>query len=306
MGKPYTKWSQEEIEYVRLHARDMLYSDIAEVIGRTEEGVGARVALLGLNLNKNHCWSSEQETLLRELAPDHTVYELADVFGKTPNAVQQKIRRMKNPPVKYKHQSMTIYHWTPELTEELVELLETNSVREISYIIGVSEKKIRNKMRSLGISQKVYERKIRWTQEKTDQLIALAPDHSVRELSRILHIDNKTIAKKAKMMGLQPQEKYPWTEEEIQRLRQLAPTHSIYQLEKRIGKRAWVIEKKLKELNIQCIPTKKRIWTDEKLALLKEAAPTHTKNELVEILGIPRSTISLKIKELGLSFRKIK
>ena len=212
MGKPYTKWSQEEIEYVRLHAKEMQYSEIAKVIGRTEESVATRVAILGLDLHKNRCQSE----------------------------------------------------------------------------------------------QKTRQRRPRWTQEETDQLIELAQDHTILEISRIMHRNRKTVNKRFHEMGLQPFNKEStWTDEELLYLRQLAPNHTIYQIQTRMNKKLSAIQKKLDELDIPHIQPGKRIWTDEKLALLKEAAPTHTKNELVEILGIPRSTISLKIKELGLSFRKL-
>ncbi len=197
-------------------------------------------------------WTDETEQKLRELAPDHTVKELAFLFNKTYTAMYQTCARLNVTPKKGPRGP-----GSGAVNPDLVPVVEVNT-------------------KELGRP---------WTLEDDEELKAVSSSYTCVELAELLQRTVKSIQHRCHKLGASfidrrgsglrkesglPREYKPgsnvkaWTEEDLDLLKALSPTLSVAKLAERLGRTEGSIRWAVREYDCE---TRGRTWvrTDEDL-----------------------------------------
>lgn len=98
------KWNKEEEDYVRKNYPD---GDLEEMAARFDCRVDqVRSLAKRLKVHRSPVWSEERDARLRELFPEHTNAEIAEILGSTESAIMARgflLKLRKTPEFMYRH-----------------------------------------------------------------------------------------------------------------------------------------------------------------------------------------------------------
>lgn len=75
------KWSDEKIEYLKQHYKDMSIKELSLALGATIYATKTKVSKLGLKRGNKHIWSDSEIAYLREKYADTRIEELSEYLG---------------------------------------------------------------------------------------------------------------------------------------------------------------------------------------------------------------------------------
>lgn len=158
MGKHDLKhiYTEEEIEFLRNHYKDMTVREIAQALGIDScNSVRNKLYSLGLDVKKVTVYSEDGKL---KKCPKCKLYLPLECFGKHGNKPRARCRRCE-----YNKPDIPLVSTRKKYTPEEVEFMKNNhdkyTYAEFADILGVSIDGVRNKFYSLGIkakTRKVY------------------------------------------------------------------------------------------------------------------------------------------------------
>lgn len=136
-GKRFT---EQELEYIKVHSQDMTISEIATALGRNYWAI-QRVMQnkLGENL------TDDQIATIEKMKDEHSVYKIAKVLGVGYAAVYGYLNRRVN--VKQNHM------FTKEDDRVIIEMYSRYRVKYIATRLGVTEQQVYNRAKKLGVKK---------------------------------------------------------------------------------------------------------------------------------------------------------
>lgn len=99
MPKTWTKWSEEEKEFVRNNYDKMTVKEIAETLGRTEKAVRGTIersdlSLESLERNKHFTWTADSVEFLKNNYKTMSAKAVADALGTNERSVSNKKKKL--------------------------------------------------------------------------------------------------------------------------------------------------------------------------------------------------------------------
>jgi len=128
--KTYRRWTEEEIEDLKMTCFFKTVREMSEYFGRDEGSIKYKLKSLGIKLRdmrsyrrsedkKTNTWTKEEMTFIKRQAGRMTSKQLAESLGKSPQCVRNKASRMGV--------SLQINPWTEQEVEVLFLLREKRS-----------------------------------------------------------------------------------------------------------------------------------------------------------------------------------
>ena len=109
--------------------------------------------------NMYHPWTEKDDTYLKNHYPTTNNKNIAKALGRSEFTITQRAWKLKLKKAK-------MFEWDDENTQKMLELRKTHSTKQVSEIMGIGEKKIRNRLHYLnliGYEQKQFKPgKNRW------------------------------------------------------------------------------------------------------------------------------------------------
>jgi DNA-binding CsgD family transcriptional regulator len=291
------KWTAEDIARLRELYPDHNNKEIAQMLGFTAFAVDSKAHNMGLYKSREHLkkigrgvWTAEQDAQLRELYPDHTNEEIAQMLGFSVITVKNKAFIMGL------HKSDV---WSAEDIAQLRELYPDHYNEEVAQMLGFSVSTVKSKAYSMGLHKSrehVLKINRKWTAEQDAQLRELYPDHTNEEIAQMLGFTTFAVNGRAHNMGLYKSREHvlkinsKWTAEQDARLRELYPDHTNEEIAQMMGFTAFAVNGRATfiGLNKSREHLKKAYgeWTAEQEARLRELFPDHTNEEIAQMMGV--------------------
>ncbi len=164
-------WSDTEVRLLTELYETTPYEEIADLIGRTRNAVHLKAEKLGLR--KMDFWSEEGDRLLAEYHKSLPYDKVAELLGRTVAAV--KIRTITRALGAKKPR------WTEEEIRSLMQDYDHTASDTMSATLGRTRRALLERARREGLP-----RKPRWSKAEIEALTALLPDHTTREISRLI------------------------------------------------------------------------------------------------------------------------
>jgi DNA-binding CsgD family transcriptional regulator len=133
------KWTQAELDRLRLLAKTLPDAEIAAQMGRTVNSITSRRMREGITGFNNREWTGAELKRLKELVRTMTDKQVAKEMGRT--AISIKGQRRKHG---YRRSNA---QWTPWRLDRLKELAGTMTAQEIGKLLDCSEWAVRNQIR---------------------------------------------------------------------------------------------------------------------------------------------------------------
>lgn len=148
-----TKWTDEEIEFIKKHYKEMSDAVIGEKLGRSIASVMKKRVSLGLTKDQSSVaterrkradeWTSFEETFLKKNYGIMSVEEISDFLGRSEKGVEKKAQTL----------GLTLRKtWSEKEDEVLREYVNRMSVYELSYMLNRSVKAIKHRVLELGLT----------------------------------------------------------------------------------------------------------------------------------------------------------
>lgn len=246
-GKRYRSgipWNDHETTVLRRLYADHSDAELAACLGRSEWAVKGKARNLGLvRTHQEHpgclvphpsrAWSPTEIRLLKRLHQTTPYEEIADLIGRTRNAVHMKARKLGLHKMDF---------WTEKEDQFLEEHHRTLSYEEIGEILGRSEGAVKARAITLGLDCKAP----RWTEEETRSLAAYYGSTASDTMSVMLGRTRRALLQKAHREGLL--QKSRWSMAEAQRLVALLPDHTAREIASLIGRSHNAVRYKIQQL----------------------------------------------------------
>lgn len=271
-------WKKWKVDYLVDNLNKMSLAKIMKFIEVDYYQVMDKIDELGLEYKSNR-WTSEEEDILRELAPKYYIRSIAKLLNRTEGAVATKARKM----------NLDYITLERKYTEDELKFIKDNwgkiPVTDMARTLGVTRAMVQTQadlMKLPKLGNNPYQK---WTDEKLEELRQLAKTKTITELAKKYKTTNEAIQTVASRNCITLiDEKVHWTEELNDKLRELAKTMTINQIADEVGRTVGSVRTQLRRLGIQAQKKQEyedSIWTEEDDAKLKELA--HQKKSILEI-----------------------
>ncbi len=135
------RWTKKEIEFLKNNCKNVLYRDIAKMLGRTKSGVNRRAYLLNLD-GKKVMWTNKEVDFLKNNCGVMSYKDIAKKLGRTSNSVNHKAFRLN---------LVGIVDWTKEEIEFLKKNYKTMLYRDVAKRLGKTYKSVAMKTSRLNL-----------------------------------------------------------------------------------------------------------------------------------------------------------
>lgn len=282
------KWTEEEINTLKLLAEKYHYIDIAEKMGKTENAIYLKARRLNIKLIHNkRQWTKEEEQKFRDLWGNKSIELIAKKLKRSVFSLKVKAVRM-------------------ELGSMISNNYETITISDISELLDVTRDRITGTWVELGLnitltkltSEKCYmtvtwgnlmkfleHNQNEWDSRKVEKnMLGQEPEWLVEKRARDLK-DNPLWYRK-------------WTEDEIVKAESLFNSGKDYQsIALEIDRSEWAVSNLLRNMGYAYkLP---KFWKDNEIKYLRENYQNMTYAEIAEILGRTNKAIGAKAEEFG-------
>ncbi len=282
------KWTNEEIETLKLLSDKFHYSEIAKIMNKTETAIYIKARKLGITLIQDRRkWTKEEEVLLSDLWGTKPIEKIAQTLKRTVFSLKVKAVRMGlGPMIKNNYDFITV--------SDMCDLLNVSRDRItntwIDLGLNLKKKKLTNNMSYYVIT---------WN----DLMLFLENNQN--------EWDSRCVEKN--MLGIEPEwlkekrvrdiKENPlwyrkWTEEEIRQAESLFKAGKNYsEIAKIINRSEWAVANLLRNMGYSYMLP--QYWKGKELKYLRENYETMTYSEIAEVLGRTKKAVSFKAEELG-------
>ena len=297
--KTSKRWTEEEIELLKLMSTKYLNKTIAKKLGRTVQEVNKKARLLGIDLIfKRPVWKKWKIKFLKENLNSMSITQISEHLEVNYYQIMEKIEELGL--------TYNSNRWTEEEEQILIELSSKCYIREIAKVLNRTELSIISKANKMNLDYITLNRK--YTSEELDFIKNNWQIITVSDMARHLKVSRTMIQRQADLMGLPKLGNNPyikWTDEEIEKLRNLSQNKTITELAKYFKTTNEAIQTVASRNCIDLIDEKVH-WTEEDNLLLKEYAKTMDLSEIAEKMNRSTSSIRLQAKRKGISIMKNK
>lgn len=144
-GRTYTKWSDEDIEYLSKNYSELSFEELVVNLGRSRSTIIAKANVLGLKKRNN--WTIEEDNLITLYYPDTTIEDLQSKGVKhSEYAIQQRASYLG---VRKRCESND---WTTTELKLLKDSYATTTIKELQNMgLAKSTSAIKNMVERLGL-----------------------------------------------------------------------------------------------------------------------------------------------------------
>ncbi|MBE6160458.1 MAG: hypothetical protein E7157_05390 [Lactobacillales bacterium] len=290
------KWNEEKIEKLRLLAKTKYISELAEIFKTSNSQISRIASKNNIELlDKKKVWNDQlEEELIKLVKENLSIKEISEKMNLKANIIRTKIKKLGlTNDILVKEEI-----WTEEKIEELLRLVDTNSIDEIANIIGVSRNQVSKKLKELNI----YKKNNRfWTEEDSEKLISLK-EYDVFMICKIMNKSEATIKEKAKVLGitLKNPPKKRWIKEEEEKLIEYAKNYTINEIAEILEMLPSTVSNKLKYMGVSAQKSS-IFWTEEDVEKLKEYAKEYTIEEIAKKIERTYGVVANKLNDLNIS-----
>lgn len=237
-------WSRPEIDLLSQLYADHSDGELGVTLGRSEWAVRGKARALGLvrdpeeypgyhAARDSRPWSPAEVDLLQRLHKTSPYEEIADLIGRTRNAVHLKARKLGLRKMEF---------WDEAENAFLKERYKSLSYGEVGQLLGRSSSAVNARVTALGLSRKSR----RWTQE---ELRVLEQDYArvpPERMSAVLGRTQGALMEKACREGAH--RKPRWSELEDERLRELQRSCTVHEISQLMGRSQDAIRRRIRQL----------------------------------------------------------
>lgn len=301
-NNPYRKWTLDEIEKLRMLAKNKTITELAKYFKTTNKAIENVASRNCIDLidEKVH-WTDEDNLLLQEYAKTMDLSEIANQMNRTTGAVRLQALRQGITILQNKKHKDSI--WTDENSSQLKELVsQGKSVLEIAKIMNKKDQTLLKKAREMGINIKIEENR-KWTEEDIQNLILLSKTKKMSELVIELGRTSASINQKAKRLGITIiKDQKTWTDEEYKQLEHLVKVEkkSPKEIAEILGRTEDSIIIKIARRGLKIQTSNKRFWTSEEETLVSDLWGTEPIEKIAKKLNRTVSSVRNKASQLGL------
>lgn len=288
-------WTEEEIKALKELADKYHYTEIAKIMGKTENAIYLKARKLGITLIQDRRkWTVEEETLLSDLWGVKSIEYIAKKMKRTVFSIKVKAVRMElGPMIRNNYDVITI--------SDMVDLLNVTRDRIIDSWVKLGLKlkkaKLTNKMSYYTISWKdlmdfLENNQNEWDSRNVEKnMLGIEPDWLQKKRKRDT-IENPLWYRK-------------WTEDEIKKAESLFKNGKTYQeISSIIDRSEWAVANLLRNLGYSYMLP--QYWKGKEIKYLRENYQDMTYQEIAEELGRTTKAISAKAEELGFQKKLIR
>lgn len=285
--KTARRWTEEEIELLKIMAPKYLNKTIARKLNRSVNELNKKARELGIELIfKRPVWKKWKVKFLRE---NINVLSLSQIQKELEVNYYQIIDKLDELGIEYDNN-----YWSEEEINILTELSSKVYIREIAKILNRTEGAIISKANKMRLDY------ITLKKDYTDEELQYIKDNwgiiPVTDMARNLGVSRMMIQAQANKMNLPKLGNNPyrkWTEKELIKLRRLASKKSITELARYFNTTNDAIITVAHRNGIY-LNDDKIHWTEEDNAVLRELAKTLELSEIA--IKMNRSTSAVRLQ----------
>lgn len=284
------KWTEEEIETLKVLSENYHYEEIAEIMGKTKNSIYLKAKKLNITLIQDRRkWTIEEEKQLEELWGNKSIEVIAKMLKRTVFSLKVKAVRM--------HLGPMIRNSTDKLT-----------VYDIVNLLGISRDRIINTWTKLGLKlkKKKLTNKTSYYFINWDDFIDFLEKNQNEWDSRKLETNmlgfeyDWLIEKRKRDRNENPLWYRYWTTNEIKYVEHLFRIGKTYkEIADRIERTEGAVIYVLRNLGYQS----RVYWTEEEISYLKENYKEEKYSEIADKLGRTSKAVTAKAEDMG--FQKI-
>lgn len=297
--KTIKRWTDEEIELLKIMSTKYLNKTIARKLGRSVQEVNKKARLLEIELiYKRPIWKKWKIKYLKENLNKQSISKIEKELELNYYQIMEKIDELGL--------SYTSDRWTDEEEKILIELSSKCYINEIAKVLNRTESAVCTKANKMGLEYITLTRK--YTNEELEFIKNNWGIIPVSSMARKLKVSRAMVQRQADLMNLPRLGNNPyrkWTDESIEKLRKLSKSKTITQLAKYFKTTNDAITTVASNNCIDLIDEKVH-WTDEDNLLLREYAKTMTLAEIALKMNRGTSAIRLQAKRQGITIKKDK
>lgn len=271
-NNPYRKWTDKEIEELRILSKEKTRTELAKHFKTTNEAITSIAYHKNIKLiDGKIIWTEEDINLLREYAKTMSIIEIAEKMDRKTSSIRQQAKRNNIViPKNKKHQESV---WTTENSETLKELInQDKTLLQIAKIMNKKDGILIKKAKELGLEIKREDRK-EWNEHEIQKLIELSKTKKLSELVYELERTSLSIKHQASKLGITiiPDRKN-WTKEEYQQLEKLLTIDkkTPKEIAEILGRTEDSIIIKINRKGLKNETYEKKFWTEEEEQLLSD------------------------------------
>lgn len=282
------EWKEEEITILKELSDKYHYTEIAKMMGKTENAIYIKARRLGITLIQDRRkWTHEEETMLSDLWGSKSIEYIAKKMKRTVFSLKIKAVRMElGPMIRNNYDLITI--------SDIVDMLDVSRDRIINTWV-----KLGLKLRQTKLTKNMSYYTITW-KDLMEFLESNQNEWDSRKLERnMLGSEPEWLQEKRK----QDVEENPlwyrkWTEDEIKLAESLFKNGKTYQeISSIIDRSEWAVANLLRNIGYSYMLP--QFWKGKELKYLKENYQNMTYQEIAEELGRTTKAISAKAEEMG-------
>ena len=288
-------WTEEEIKVLKELSDKYHYTEIAKIMGKTENAIYLKARRLGITLIQDRRkWTVEEETLLSDLWGVKSIEYIAKKMKRTIFSIKVKAVRMGlGPMIRNNYDVITV--------SDMVDLLNVTRDRITDRWV-----KLELKLKKIKLTNKMSYYTINW-KDLMDFLEANQNEWDSRNVEKnMLGLEPEWLQEKRKRDTLENPLWYrKWTEDEIKKAESLFKNGKTYQeISSIIDRSEWAVANLLRNLGYSYMLP--QYWKGKEIKYLRENYQDMTHQEIAEELGRTTKAISAKAEELGFQKKLIR
>ncbi|MBE6152455.1 MAG: hypothetical protein E7165_04005 [Firmicutes bacterium] len=281
-------WTEEEITTLKELAEIYHYTEIAKIMGKSENAIYLKAKRLGITLIQDRReWTEDEENLLADLWGNKSIEAIAKDMKRTIFSIKVKAVRMNlGPMIRNNYDLITV--------SDMEDILNVSRDRIVNTWV-----KLGLKLKKKRITQNCVIYTITW-KDLMEFLENNQNEWDSRNLEKnILGLEPEWLQEKRKKdIEINPITYRKWTVEEIEFAENLFKQGKDYREISVIIKRSeWAVANLLRNLGYSYMNPK--YWTGKELKYLRDNYENMTYAEISEILGRTTKAVSAKAEELG-------
>lgn len=272
-NKTVKRWTEEEIELLKVMAPKYLNKTIARKLNRSINELNKKARELGIELIlKKPIWKKWKVKYLKE---NINILPLSKIQKELEVNYYQIMDKLVELGIEYNNN-----HWSKEEIDILIELSSKVYIREIAKVLDRTEGAIITKANRMGLTYMTLKRT--YTDEELQYIKDNWGSVAVNDMARNLGVSRTMIQNQADKMGLPKLGNNPyrkWTDIELTKLKNLSNTKSITELAKYFKTTNDAIIT-VAHINRIKLNDDKIHWTEDDNKLLRELAKTLDLSEI--------------------------
>jgi len=260
-------------------------------------------------------WTDKETLRFRQLYPTSLNKDLAKKFRRTMQAIRRKaiklgIKKDRQAGYVPPQPPQNVNPWTKTQLEQLRNMYQNSSDREIALKLGRTPMSVRSKIKKLGLAKQLKKmglkrtRRGSWTAEQVESLKNLCPVKTRAEIARQLGRTKEAVARmmqKLRLVGIRTynRQKDAWTADEDAFLKEHSPKWPVEKIAEKLGRGFHAVRARI--CRKRFIGRKKNVlWTKQEISQLRYWLHKCSIREIAAKLGRPFESVNAKRKRLGL------